>query len=390
MIFVNYGGGGYWFFNHSLWNGLTVADLVFPWFIFIMGVAMPLSFQALLKNEVTPMQILAKIVRRAIILFALGMFINNGQYILYWRIPGVLQRFAIAYLITGIVILFVPTIGKRQKVTAENLEETDNLLNSASPHLPKYKSHFFPFALHWAVALLLLAIWFIITFFLEVPGCPRGYIGPGGLADNGKWPKCTGGAAKYIDEMVFGPNHIYTHPTCQEMYQTGAYDPEGLLGNLTSIFLCFLGVVAGRALQVHTVPISRIWRWLAWGVFFCGLAALLCKMSQNDGWIPINKNLWSASFVFLMGGAGFIVFSLFYVLVDVWKIWNGAPFIYVGMNSIIIYVGHETLGEYFPFSFATEYSYGSHAMALGSNILGVSSWVTIAYLMYRNSFFVNI
>jgi predicted acyltransferase len=73
--------GGYWFFNHSLWNGLTVADLVFPWFIYIMGVAMPLSFQALLKNEVTPMQILAKIFRRSIILFALGMYINNGQCI---------------------------------------------------------------------------------------------------------------------------------------------------------------------------------------------------------------------------------------------------------------------------------------------------------------------
>jgi heparan-alpha-glucosaminide N-acetyltransferase len=390
MVFVNYGGGGYWFFNHSLWNGLTVADLVFPWFIMIMGVAMPLSFQALMKNDVTPLQILAKVVRRAIILFALGMYINNGANILFWRIPGVLQRFAVAYLVTGLVILFVPTIGRHRRLPSENLEETDKMLNTPSMHLQKFKSHFFPFAFHWAIALLLLSLWFIITFFLPVPGCPRGYIGPGGYADQSRYWNCTGGAALYIDKMVFGENHIFDNPTCKTMYNTGSYDPEGLLGNLTSIFLCFLGVLAGRILQVHTAPRARIWRWMVWGVVFCSLAAVLCRVSQNDGWIPVNKNLWSASFVLLMGGGGFIVFSLCFVLVDVWRVWNGSPFIYVGMNPIIVYVGHETLGEYFPYSFYTSTSYAYHSLTLASNILGVTAWVTIAYLMYRKQFFVNI
>eukprot|EP00026_Physarum_polycephalum_P005092 Phypoly_transcript_05120.p1 GENE.Phypoly_transcript_05120~~Phypoly_transcript_05120.p1 ORF type:complete len:614 (-),score=69.72 Phypoly_transcript_05120:12-1853(-) len=405
MIFVNYGGGGYWFFNHSLWNGLTVADLVFPWFIFIMGVAMPLSFQALQRQEKSSLQILYKIVRRSIILFALGMFINDGANILFWRIPGVLQRFAVAYLVTGIVIVFVPTLGTKQ-APEENLEETDNLLHNSPAPLPKYirvagrlvaqfprskyKSSFFPFALHWAFALTLVAMWTIITFLLPVPGCPRGYIGPGGLSDNSAHWNCTGGAAGYIDKVVFGENHIYGNPTCKDMYDTGAYDPEGLLGNLTSIFLCFLGVLAGRVLQVHTVPIKRILRWGGWGIVFCGLAALLCKMSQNDGWIPINKNLWSASFVFLMGGGGFLVFTATYMLVDVWRVWNGAPFIYVGMNSITIYLGSETLGNYFPFMFYTSHSYAHHSLTLASNLIGTASWVFIAFMMFRNNFFVNI
>lgn len=389
MIFVNYGGGGYWFFNHSLWNGLTVADLVFPWFIFIMGVAVPLSFQALQKQDKSQIQILYKIIRRSIILFALGLFINNGANILFWRIPGVLQRFAVAYCVTGIIVVFVPTLGSKQ-VPEENLEETDNLLHNSHVPVPKYKSSFFPFSLHWAIALTLLSLWTIITFLLPVPGCPRGYIGPGGLQDDSKYANCTGGAAGYIDKMVFGETHMYQNPTCKELYQTGGYDPEGLLGNLTSIFLCMLGVLAGRILQVHALPIKRIMRWTAWGVFFCSLAALLCRVSQNDGWIPINKNLWSASFVFLMGGGGFLVLTVCYLLVDVWKIWNGAPFIYVGMNSITIYLGSETLSGYFPFLFYTSHSYASHALTLGANVLGTASWAFIAYMMFRNNFFVNI
>lgn len=388
MIFVNYGGGGYWFFNHSLWNGLTVADLVFPWFIFIMGVAMPLSFQ-MLRQTTTQERILLKIIRRSVILFALGLFINDSSNILYIRILGVLQRFAIAYFVTGITLLYVPILGIKQVVLEDNYEETDNLLHNHVPP-PKYKSSFFPFALHWAVAAALVGLWALLTFLLPVPGCPRGYLGPGGLSDNSLHFNCTGGAALYIDRVIFGEKHIFSNPTCKLMYHTGSYDPEGLLGNLTSIFLCFMGVLAGRILQVHSSPIKRIYHWLAWGIVFCALAALLCKMSQNDGWIPINKNLWSVSFVFLMGGGGFLVLTVMYLLVDVWKIWNGAPFIYVGMNSIIIYCGHETLGTYFPFNFYTATSFSHHSLLLTANLIGVSSWVLIAYMMFRNKFFVNI
>jgi predicted acyltransferase len=104
-----------------------------------MGVAMPLSFQSLLKQEKSHILVLYKIVRRSIILFALGMFVNNGADILFWRIPGVLQRFAVAYMVTGIVIAFVPTLGTKQAIE-EHLEETDNLLHNSHLPAPKFKS----------------------------------------------------------------------------------------------------------------------------------------------------------------------------------------------------------------------------------------------------------
>lgn len=86
---VNYGGGGYYFFNHSSWNGLTVADLVFPWFIWIMGTSMAISFKKFESQLIR--DLLYKLFRRAIILFALGLFLNGGFVELeHWRIPGVL------------------------------------------------------------------------------------------------------------------------------------------------------------------------------------------------------------------------------------------------------------------------------------------------------------
>ena len=79
MIFVNYGGGGYWFFNHSAWNGLTVADLVFPWFVWIMGVSVVFSYQSRRKDQIWSR--LYQVFRRSIILFGLGLFLNNGGFL---------------------------------------------------------------------------------------------------------------------------------------------------------------------------------------------------------------------------------------------------------------------------------------------------------------------
>lgn len=86
MIFVNYGGGGYWFFNHSRWNGLTVADLVFPWFVWIMGVAIVFSYKGRRKDSLFSR--LYQIVRRTVILFGLGLFLNNGNSSLVGRCRG--------------------------------------------------------------------------------------------------------------------------------------------------------------------------------------------------------------------------------------------------------------------------------------------------------------
>ncbi|KAH3719674.1 hypothetical protein DPMN_062528 [Dreissena polymorpha] len=77
MIFINYGGGGYWFFDHPPWNGITIADLVFPWFVFIMGVSMNFSFRSMLKRRKSRAAILWKVVRRSALLFAFGIVLNT-------------------------------------------------------------------------------------------------------------------------------------------------------------------------------------------------------------------------------------------------------------------------------------------------------------------------
>lgn len=79
MIFVNYGGGGYWFFNHSLWNGITVADLVFPWFIFVMGTAIAIVFKNVHCRPMPKNYFLYRVIKRSITLFALGLFLNSAS-----------------------------------------------------------------------------------------------------------------------------------------------------------------------------------------------------------------------------------------------------------------------------------------------------------------------
>jgi heparan-alpha-glucosaminide N-acetyltransferase len=88
MVFVNYGGGSYWFFSHSLWDGLTVADLVFPWFVFLMGVSITLSLSSIMARPVVWSTMLYKIFRRTAILFALGLVVNNCFIVENCRVPG--------------------------------------------------------------------------------------------------------------------------------------------------------------------------------------------------------------------------------------------------------------------------------------------------------------
>lgn len=112
MIFVNYGGGGYWFFNHAAWNGLTLADLLFPWFMWIMGVSMALSFVQQLPATAgygSPVmhKALLRVGMRSGKLFLLGMFLNNGYDYTTWRIPGVLQYFAVSYLLVSLTVIAV-------------------------------------------------------------------------------------------------------------------------------------------------------------------------------------------------------------------------------------------------------------------------------------------
>ncbi|XP_076460078.1 heparan-alpha-glucosaminide N-acetyltransferase-like isoform X2 [Babylonia areolata] len=376
MIFVNYGGGGYWWFSHSKWDGLTVADLVFPWFVYIMGTAMMLSFQSQLQRGVSKVSMLWRIVRRSLILFTLGLLINSGGKsdgidLSQFRIPGVLQRFAGTYLIVASLHLLF----------AKPYDDTQYGRLSAVRDIVD----FWP---EWVFHLTLVAIHTLLTFALHVPGCPTGYLGPGGLAEGSVHMNCTGGAAGYIDRQVFGDSHIYQGPTCKEIYHTTVpYDPEGLLGTLTSVFICFLGLQAGKILFIHKDWVQRTVRFLIWAVMLGLIAGILCKFSKEDGWIPINKNLWSLSFVLALAAMAFFLLAVCYVLIDVYKVWNGAPFYYPGMNPILLYVGHELLAGRFPVGFDVA---ATHAAQLAMNLWGTTFWVLVALYLFCKGIFISV
>ena len=400
MIFVNYGGGGYYFFDHSTWNGLTVADLVFPWFIFIMGSSMSLSFNSLQRRGVSTTFLFKKTIRRAIILFGLGLFLNDGFVTSQWRIPGVLQRFSISYLVVSAILLYVPKLNKNNnnnnnnKVKSSVNREEEALLPNVIENNNNNNNNIgilmdvLPYALEWLVIIILIVIWLLVTFLLNVPGCGKGYLGPGGIGDYGEYRNCTGGAAGYIDKIIFGEQHIYNSPTCQDTYLTGSYDPEGALGYLTSIALCYFGVQVGRIFILYNDPITRMKRWFLWGIFFGVIGTILCYGRANGGPIPINKNLWSLSFILAMAGSANVVLTICYFLIDLSNIWNGAPFIYIGMNPILIYLSHEILNYYPPFSWYI--AVPTHMNLLTMNLVGVSSWLLIAYYMHYHKFYINI
>ncbi|KAK3785913.1 hypothetical protein RRG08_033021 [Elysia crispata] len=377
MIFVNYGGGNYWFFKHSKWNGITVADLVFPWFVFIMGTAMALSFQSQIRRNVPRWKMFTKIVRRSATLFLLGLLINsfgvrNGVEFEKFRIPGVLQRFAGTYLITATVYLFLtPQFYPNQLLF--NLAR--NSYTDIAWKVGKFPgirdiTRFWP---EWIVNLLFVALHLSITMAMPVPGCPRGYLGPGGLEQNAKYFNCVGGASGYIDRKIFGNNHIYASPTSKEIYKsTMPYDPEGLLGTLSSCVLCFLGLQAGKILFVYTDWVQRSRRFFIWSLVLGGLGILLCKGSLNEGWIPINKNLWSLSYILVMSAMSFFLLMICYILIDVYKVWSGAPFSFAGMNAIALYCGHEFFSGRAPVYFAVP---ETHAALLAINLWGTAFWM---------------
>ncbi|XP_030740520.1 heparan-alpha-glucosaminide N-acetyltransferase [Echinops telfairi] len=379
MVFVNYGGGRYWYFKHASWNGLTVADLVFPWFVFIMGTSIFLSMTSILQRGCSKFRLLGKIAWRSLLLICMGIVIVNPNYCLgplSWdkvRIPGVLQRLGVTYLVVALLELLFA------KPVPENCtsERSCSFLRDIVTSWPQ-----------WLFILMLESIWLCLTFFLPVPGCPTGYLGPGGIGDWGKFPNCTGGAAGYIDRVLLGDDHLYQHPSSAVLYHSKvAYDPEGILGTINSIVIAFWGVQAGKILLYYKDQTKDIlMRFAAW---FCilGLASVaLTKASENEGFIPVNKNLWSLSYVTTLSSLAFFILLVLYPIVDVKGLWTGTPFFYPGMNSILVYVGHEVFQNYFPFQWKLGDNQ-SHREHLTQNLVATALWVFIAYVLYKKKVF---
>ncbi|XP_031825637.1 heparan-alpha-glucosaminide N-acetyltransferase isoform X2 [Nomia melanderi] len=369
MIFVNGGSGGYKVLGHATWNGLLLGDLVFPCFIWIMGVCIPIALGSQMKRMTSRTAIFYGIVKRSVLLFLIGVSLNTaapGPRLETIRIFGVLQRFGITYFVVALTYLCL--MSKRST-------------KSHSPLLREVHD-FFMLLPQWCVMLSIVAVHCALTFCLPVPGCPTGYLGPGGLHDDGKHYDCVGGAAGYIDRTVLKEPHLHHSAT---VYNAGPYDPEGILGTLTSTFHVFLGLHAGIIMMSYKDWKERVIRWLAWAAFF---GCVGCALHFTNV-IPVNKKLWSLSFVFVTTSFSLAFLTACYLLVDVVKVWNGGPFRIPGMNGLLLYVGHMLCYQIFPFHWSTG-NMESRALRLLETVWCVGLWTVIAYVMHRKRTYITL
>ncbi|XP_075910972.1 heparan-alpha-glucosaminide N-acetyltransferase isoform X2 [Petromyzon marinus] len=388
MVFVNYGGGKYWYFKHSAWNGLTVADLVFPWFVFALGSAVGLSMAGPLRRGCpSRLRLSLRALWRSLLLFLIGIFIVTPNYChgpLVWsdlRVPGVLQRLAVANAAVSLLEIYAWGPHHSPLVRVMRWPSLRDLM---------------PFWPQWLLVGLLQVAWLSLTLLLPVPGCLTGYLGPGGIGSGGSQANCTGGAAGYIDRWLLTERHLYQTPTTRNLYRTTVpYDPEGILGSLNVVLSAFLGLQAART--VLSFPGDHrgiVRRFLLWAALLGVISAVLTKCTRDEGFLPVNKNLWSTSFVTVTACFAFLLLAALYLTTDALQVWSGTPFHYAGMNPLLLYVGHELLASFFPFRWGVPSAHPvgplPHAWPLAQNVAACALWVVVAWRLHHHRLFLKL
>lgn len=313
--------------------------------------------------------------QRSIKLFLVGLFCNTiwGATLETIRIPGVLQRFAISYLVVSLLqVAFYSNV------------------MSASTRIGQLFFDLKVLWKHWVVIICMMVAYLIIIFEVAVPGCAKGYNGPGGIHDYLAHQNCTGGITGYIDRTILG-KHLYQRARITHVYDSLVFDPEGIFGSVTTILQVFLGVQCGTIMMVFPTPRERLTRWLSWSGGLMAFTLILTMFSWDDGLIPINKNLWSLSFVTVTVSLAFAMFSMIYYLADLrnlaedfWKI-----FLYPGMNAIILYVGHSILHSMWPFHFSFN-TMNTHFILTLENCYTVTVWILISFYLHHKQIFFNL
>ena len=279
MILVNNPGSWsfvYPPFRHAEWHGWTPTDLIFPFFLFIVGVAMAFSLVARLESGDDQSAIFLKVLKRSLIIIGVGLFLNAFPRfdILDMRYPGVLQRIGIVYFFASVIAMKTGIRG--QAVTA---------------------------------GLLLLVYWALMAL-VPVPGFGVGDLSP------------DGNLAAFIDRAVFGSH------TWQD-----TWDPEGLLSTIPAISTTLLGLLTGHLLRSGKERME-----IAGWMFVLGWAGILLGLVWNLAF-PINKNIWTSSYVIFTAGAALQFLGVCYWLIDI-KGWRGWAFpgMVFGKNAIAVYV----------------------------------------------------
>ena len=321
-------------FTHPDWNGFRIYDLIFPLFLFLAGVATPYSVGRELQKGKSRSAMLLRVFKRAMILVLLGLLANNGLTHLVpleeIRFASVLGRIGIAYLFANIVYLY------------------------ASRNLQIFLFWFF-----------IIGYWLLLKF-TAAPG-----FAPGDLTMEGNF-------ASYMDRLLL-PGKLYL----------GIHDPEGLFSTIPATSTCLLGIFAGTLLKTGQQSKPRKAVYLA----VAGAVSLIIAQIWNLDF-PINKNLWTSSFVMQVGGLSLILLSIFYYIIDVlgYKSW-AFFFKVIGMNSILIYIS----GKFINWEYATTGFFGWLGQLAGNPynavILSICyvfiKWLFL-YFLYQKKVFLKV
>lgn len=309
-------------------------------------------------------------------MFVLGLFLNTAWGATFERIRifGVLQRFGIAYLVVSLVYLAFLTNIVAGETRVQQIFYDIRMI---------WKQ--------WIVIIFIILCHLAIIFGMKVPSCSRGYFGPGGIHDYIQHQNCTGGATGFFDRVILTENHMYQWAKIRSVYDSLVFDPEGVFGCLLTIVQVFLGVQCGVTLLVYPTAKDRLQRWAIWGVALAAITAILTLFSVENGIIPINKNLWSLSFVTVTASLAFLLLSLIYFLVDVKNIGDDfwTIFLYPGLNAIILYVGHSIFHTMWPFHFSFDVM-NTHFILLLENVYTVTVWILISHYLYHKKIFYSI
>lgn len=348
MIMVNTPGSWSYVYPpllHAKWNGCTPTDLVFPFFLFIVGVSMWYAFKKF--DQGITKKSLYKVLKRFSIMFLLGVFLNGFPYFEFenLRILGVLQRIAIAYLFGALLCMQF-----------------------------NYKQLLFIFAG------ILIGYWALLFF-----GSAEG---PYNLSSN---------LVRKVDLLLFGENHLY--------HGFGIpFDPEGLLSSIPSVATLLLGYFSGRIIELENNTTNAVKKLLLYG-------ALTVFIGFIWGFLfPINKALWTSSYVLYTGGLAMVFLALLLWVIDVngLKKW-ATPFIHFGTNplaiymfsgiyvSAIIYLVHITTASGEVLS-GYDYLYSQVFVPMAGNMNGsllfaiahiIFFWL-ITYVLYKKKIFIKI
>ncbi|WP_034887112.1 acyltransferase family protein [Gillisia sp. Hel_I_29] len=289
MILVNNPGSWsniYAPFKHAVWHGFTITDLIFPTFLFVVGNAMSFSLR---KNKYNSNKVfLKKILKRSFLIFFIGLSLNAFPFVIRnefgeivlkdfseIRIMGVLQRIAICYLIAGLLLHFIKTQA--------------SLIISIN---------------------ILLFYWWVLYRFGNA-------LDPFGLQGN---------AALKFDLLIFQPENLWKGFGIR-------FDPEGLLSTLPAVVNVIAGYVAGVFIQTSGNKLTTVWK-LALG----GLVLLIVSLFW-DNYFPINKALWTSSFVLYSIGWDLLIIAVLIIILELWHFKKWAKiFIAFGRNPLFIFV----------------------------------------------------